>query len=134
VKRCLSLDISLNINISNSCLEDGYESLRTHSPLNMSDDVAEPALDPNVRELLQWGTTIAYWIGYPVYVVLYYAIYYIAFGILLVLKLLYRPLEFILLPVFYLLRFIGSCLIAPFQFLARFEVQSSASEQAQEQC
>lgn len=88
----------------------------------MAEDVAEPAIDPQTREVLQWGVTIAYWIAYPIAIAIYYASYYLAFGVLFVLKLIYHPLEFVLLPVLYLLRFLATCFLAPFQFLARFEV------------
>ena len=88
-----------------------------------AEDVQEPAADPAALELLAWVGTVLYWIVWPIAISLYYVLYYLALTILFVLKLLYRPLEFVLLPVFYLLRFLGACLLAPFQFLARFEVR-----------
>lgn len=49
-------------------------------------------------------------------------IYYVAFSVLFVLRLLWRPLQFLLLPVLYLGDFILRCILAPFRFLAKFEV------------
>ena len=87
-----------------------------------SEDVQEPGFDPQIRDLAGWAGKAIYWTVWPIGIVVYYIVYYIAFAVLFVLKLVYRPLEFILLPIFYLLSFILNCLLAPFQFLAKFEV------------
>ena len=50
------------------------------------------------------------------------SLYYVAVTIFSLLKLLYRPLGFLLQPLVYLGRFILACLAAPFHFLVRFEV------------
>lgn len=51
--------------------------------------------------------------------------YYVTFSLLFVLKLIWIPLEFLLLPLLYLGDFIIRCLLAPFRFLAKFEVYHS---------
>lgn len=86
------------------------------------EDVQEPAFDPQIKDLAGWAWKGIYWIFWPIGISLYYLVYYISFAAGFVLKLVYRPLEFILLPVFYLLQFVLNCLLAPFQFLAKFEV------------
>ena len=87
------------------------------------EDVPEAGADPTTKELLQWIGKAAYWIVYPIAITIYHTAYYISFGAVFVVKLLYRPLEFILLPVVYLAQFIFNCILAPFRFLARFEVR-----------
>ena len=94
-----------------------------------TEDVPEAALDPQVRDLAGWAAKIFYWTLWPIGISIYYILYYISFVLLFVLRLIYRPLEFILLPVFYLLQFILNCLLAPFQFLAKFEVMSYIASQ-----
>ena len=86
------------------------------------EDVQEPAKDPVLRDILSVAGKTLYWISWPIGIGIYYLVYYMSFALLFVVKLVYRPLEFILLPVFYLLKFVFGCLIAPFQFLAKFEV------------
>lgn len=86
------------------------------------EDVQESARDPVFQDILVTGGKILYWAAWSIGIVLYYLSYYLSFGVLFVMKLLYRPLEFILLPIIYFGRFLFACLLAPFQFLARFEV------------
>jgi hypothetical protein len=86
------------------------------------EDVQEPAADPVAWDLLVIAGRVIYWIVYPIGIALYHLVYYLAFAGLFIFKLLYRPLEFILLPLVYLVQFLFACLLAPFQFLARFEV------------
>jgi hypothetical protein len=65
------------------------------------------------------GTLIVlFWIGWPIYMV----VYYLAITIFAILKLLYWPIAFVLQPVVYLLRFIAACLALPFQALVKLEV------------
>ena len=87
-----------------------------------AEDVPEAAYDPSSKDLAGWLWKAIYWTFWPIGISLYYIVYYASFAVLFVLRLLYRPLEFILLPVFYLLQFILNLLLAPFQFLAKFEV------------
>jgi hypothetical protein len=94
-----------------------------------TEDVPEAALDPQVRDLAGWAAKVFYWTLWPIGIGIYYLLYYISFVVLFVLRLIYRPLEFILLPVFYLLQFVLNCLLAPFQFLAKFEVIICATSQ-----
>ncbi len=92
---------------------------------DVAEDVQEPGFDPQIKELAGWAGTVIYWLVWPIGIALYNIAYYTSVAVLFVLKLIYRPLEFILLPVLYLLRFILNCLFAPFQFLARFEVRTN---------
>lgn len=71
--------------------------------------------DPRTQIILSRSATVLWYLGLP--------LYYLAVPVLFVLRQLYRPLAFLLLPVIYLARFILACIIAPFQFLARFEVR-----------
>lgn len=89
-----------------------------------AEDVPEAAYDPSSKDLAGWIWKGIYWTFYPIGISLYYVVYYVSFVVLFVLRLLWRPLEFILLPVFYLLQFVLNLLLTPFQFLARFEVGS----------
>lgn len=82
----------------------------------------EAASDPQTADLLGWAGKTLYWILWPIGFAIYQGIYYFGFASIFVLKLAYKPLEFILLPVFYFGRFLLECLIAPFKFLAKFEV------------
>ena len=50
-------------------------------------------------------------------------VYYLAIAILSLVKLLYRPVGFLLQPIAYLGRFILACLVAPFHQLVKFEVR-----------
>lgn len=84
--------------------------------------VAPTARDPVVADILYWGYTIAYWIFWPIGIALYYVAYYASFALLFVIKLIWRPLEFVLLPLYYLGKFVLACFAAPFKFLAKFEV------------
>ena len=86
------------------------------------EDVSEPAVDPVTKDIIRTATAVIYWLCYPVAIALYYVLYYVSFAVLFVAKLLYRPFEFVLLPVIYLGYFILNCLAAPFRFLAKFEV------------
>ena len=89
-----------------------------------AEDVQASVVDPKAHELLVWAGKILYWILWPIGIGIYYVVFYICFALLFVVKLLYRPLEFIFLPVVYLVSFVGQCLMAPFRFLAKFEVSN----------
>lgn len=72
-----------------------------------------------------------------VYVSLYWLIYAIAvllkniaFALLWLLHLLYRPIAFTLQPVVYLGQFLLACLALPFKALVKFEVHSSVPSPA----
>lgn len=52
-------------------------------------------------------------------------LYYLAVGVFFILKLLYRPLAFLLQPVVYFGRFIYACIVAPFRLLVKLEVCSN---------
>lgn len=69
---------------------------------------------------LGWETTVL--VVRPVGFVLGNAVYYTTFGLVFLLQLLWRPLEFLLLPFLYLGEFVLRCILAPFRFLAKFEV------------
>ena len=58
----------------------------------------------------------------PIGLAIGHAVYYLAFSLFFVLRLLWQPLEFLLLPVLYLGEFFLRCFLAPFRFLAKFEV------------
>lgn len=87
-----------------------------------AEDVQEPADDPQMKDILYWTGTVFYWIFWPIGISVYYFVYYVSFVLLFIIKLLYRPLEFVLLPVVYFVQFLFACMLAPFQFAARFEV------------
>lgn len=77
---------------------------------------------PQFLGLLHLGWDVSVFVFKPIGLAIGNAIYYIAFGVVIVLRLLWRPLEFLLLPVLYLGDFIVRCTLAPFRFLAKFEV------------
>lgn len=80
--------------------------------------------DPDVERMnvyLSWTITVLYWIFWPVGKLLLY----LAILVLTTLKLLYRPVAFLSLPLLYLGRFMLVCLAAPFQLLAKLEVSFS---------
>jgi len=54
-------------------------------------------------------------------------LYYLAILLLFILKLLYRPVAFLLQPLLFLGRFVVACLIAPFQLLVKLEVSRHCS-------
>jgi len=64
--------------------------------------------------------TVLFWIGWPIYIVLYY----LANTVFAILKILYWPIAFVLQPVVYLLRFIAACLALPFRALVKLEVST----------
>ena len=72
---------------------------------------------------LAWLVTVLWWICYPVGII----VYYVAIVVLTLLKLLYRPLAFVLQPVVYFGRFVLACLAFPFMLLAKLEVRSSST-------
>ncbi|KAK3069653.1 hypothetical protein LTR53_011833 [Teratosphaeriaceae sp. CCFEE 6253] len=61
--------------------------------------------------------TVLWYICYPIAI----GIYYLAIAIIFALKLLYRPVSFLLQPLVHFGRFLLACLIAPLHLLARFE-------------
>lgn len=65
-----------------------------------------------------WTTTVVYYILWPVGTL----IFYIVILVLFILKLLYRPVAFLLQPLVYLGRFLFACAIAPLRLLAKLEV------------
>jgi len=74
------------------------------------------------------GGDVTIWILKPIWAV----IYYVSFAVIVVLKLIWKPLEFILLPFIYLGSFLLNCLAAPFRFLAKFEVPIHPQRRARE--
>ena len=88
----------------------------------MPDQADEAVADPSTQDILGWIWKIVWSICYPIVISIYYTFYYICFSILFLPKLLYEPLAFILLPIVYLVQFVWSCFLAPFRFIARFEV------------
>ena len=80
--------------------------------------MAEQLQQKQAKVLLANSLTVLWYICWPIAIL----IYYIAVAVLFVLKLLYRPVGFLLQPVVYLGHFILACLIAPFQLLAKLEV------------
>lgn len=91
--------------------------------------MCQTCIPPAVQEIpltvpppLRTAWKAIYWIVWPIAVLVYWLLYYLAFAVLFLLKLVYRPLEFILLPVIYFAQFLFACLLAPFQVLAKFEV------------
>jgi hypothetical protein len=71
-----------------------------------------------MNKYLAGTLTVLFWIGWPIYIV----VYYLAITIFAILKVLYWPIAFVLQPVVYLLRFIAACLALPFQALVKLEV------------
>jgi hypothetical protein len=71
-----------------------------------------------MNKYLAGTLTVLFWIGWPIYMV----VYYLAITIFAILKVLYWPIAFVLQPVVYLLRFIAACLALPFQALVKLEV------------
>ena len=70
-----------------------------------------------MNKYLAGTLTVLFWIGWPIYIV----VYYLAITIFAILKVLYWPIAFVLQPVVYLLRFIAACLALPFQALVKLE-------------
>jgi len=68
---------------------------------------------------LAWTLTVLYWIGLPIY----WLLYVILIALLFILKPLFSILLFLLQPVFYLGAFIAYIAALPYHFLKRFEVQ-----------
>jgi hypothetical protein len=79
-----------------------------------------PCQSATMNKYLAGTLTVLFWIGWPIYIVLYY----IAITILAILKVIYWPIAFVLQPVVYLLRFIAACLALPFRALVKLEVRS----------
>jgi len=69
---------------------------------------------------LDWALTISWYICWPTWL----AVYYLAVALLVVLKLLYQPIAFVLQPVVYFAKIIGTCLAFPFRLLAKLEVHA----------
>lgn len=67
---------------------------------------------------LAWALTILYFIVYPIW----FVVWYIVIAAVALAKLLYRPIAWLLQPVVYLGRFLLACFVAPFHFIAKFEV------------
>ena len=91
----------------------------------MAEEVQESGMDPQIKDVLSTTGTVVWWICWPIGISLYYVGYYLAFTILFIVKLVYRPLEFVLLPVIYLGQFLLACVAVPFRLLAKFEVSWS---------
>ena len=104
------------------CDVDNVRNIQQHSMSSEGEDIPEGGHDPSASDILSWIGHAIYWSVRAVGIALYYIIYYVYFAALFVLKLLWRPLEFILLPILHLLQFLWRCFLAPFQFLAKFEV------------
>lgn len=75
--------------------------------------------DSHMRAAWAWSLTIAWWVIYPVGIILWY----LAWTLVFLLKLLYWPVAFLLQPVFYLGRFVVACLALPYTLAVRFEVR-----------
>ena len=86
------------------------------------EDFPQGGPSPSVREILRVVENIFWWIFYPIGVGLYYLVYYLAFAVVFLLRLFYKPIAFVLLPIVYLLQVLWACFLAPFRFLAKFEV------------
>lgn len=78
-------------------------------------------MEQNMNIYLAWPLTIAYYIVWPVYLVCYYLFW----AVLLILAPITRVLLFLLQPVLCFIRIIGVCIVAPFHFFAKFEVNIS---------
>ncbi|TKA29011.1 hypothetical protein B0A50_03423 [Salinomyces thailandicus] len=76
----------------------------------MADEGAQKRIDIYLASTI----TILWYICWP--------LYYIATGVLYILKLLYWPVDFLLQPFVYLGRFLFACCLAPFQLLVKLEV------------
>lgn len=76
------------------------------------------------NSVLRVCSIIGWWIYFPIWTLLWY----LAVTCLLVAKLLYRPVAFILLPFVYLGRFLLAMLALPFRVAARFEVSVSSPQ------
>lgn len=81
----------------------------------MADEGAQKRIDIYLASTI----TILWYICWP--------LYYIATGVLYILKLLYWPVDFLLQPFVYLGRFLFACCLAPFQLLVKLEVRTSWS-------
>jgi hypothetical protein len=73
-----------------------------------------------MNKYLAGTLTVLFWIGWPIYIVLYY----LTIAIFAILKVIYWPIAFVLQPVVYLLRFIAACLALPFRALVKLEVST----------
>lgn len=82
---------------------------------------------PQLYGLLQLGWDAFVFVVKPIGLAISTTVYYLAFAIFFVLRLIWRPLEFLLLPVLYLGDFMLQCILAPFRFLAKFEVPHGIS-------
>jgi len=78
--------------------------------------------DPALRDGLRLTVKIIWKILSPTAGVAQLLLTYAFLGVARILRLLYEPIAFILLPVAFLIRFTWLCVAAPFRFVARFEV------------
>lgn len=96
---------------------------------DQAEDVPEGTSEPSTQDILGWILQIVWNICYPIGLGIYYFFYYICFGGVFVIRLLYQPLAFIFLPIVYLVQFLWQCFLAPFRFIAKFEVSLLLSSQ-----
>lgn len=89
---------------------------------DQAEDLPEAPGDISAKDLLGYAwkgiSSAIYLVGLGIY----HGVYYLSFAIVFVLRLLYEPIAFILLPIVYIVKFIWQCFLAPFRFLAKFEV------------
>lgn len=79
-------------------------------------------MDPSTRDLISWVVSIIVEAAKLIGTAIYTLVNYLSYGLLALVKLVYKPLSFIIAPLAYLIRIFIACLQAPFKFLARFEV------------
>lgn len=70
---------------------------------------------------LDWALTVSWYICWPIWL----AVYYLVVALLVILTFLYQPIAFVLQPVVYFGKIIGTCLAFPFRLLAKLEVSPS---------
>lgn len=78
--------------------------------------------DPALSDGLRLTVKIIWKILSPITGIAQLLVTYAFLSIAHILRLLYEPIAFTLLPVVFLVRFTWLCIVAPFRFAARFEV------------
>lgn len=94
----------------------------------MTGQMADQQLQSQANVYLANTLTVLWYICWPIGIL----VYYVAIAVLSILKLLYRPVRFLLQPFVYLGRFVLACMIAPFQLLVKFEVSWIRQQRAVE--
>ena len=85
-------------------------------------DFIDNSGDPALRDGLRLTVKFIWKILSPIVGAVQLLLIYAFLSIARILRLLYEPVAFILLPVSFLIRFAWHCIAAPFRFVARFEV------------